>query len=265
MSGPDRPGLLGDLFEAAEEHPLERRVLLVLGVVGLSLALVLGAFLVGRVVADGTATSAEAAADDTSVESQGEGVGRGDGGQTGAGESSGSAGHPATTRDGRLAGPAYRGAVDPVPVSATHAGCRAPAGVDSAGNRITYPARNMLDSSASTAWRCYGDGRGVTLTFSLARPRRIAQVGLVPGYAKTDPYSGADRYAENRRISKVRWAFDGGAWAEQTFRTGRFDRAMQTMRIPLVRTRRVTVTIEDSVPGPRNTVAVSTVNLGSPR
>lgn len=263
MSGPDRPGLLGDLFEAAEEHPQERRVLVVLGVVGVSLALVLAAFFVGRVLADGDPAADEAAAaGGTSGQAQGQGPGGGDDGTTGSG---GSAAHAATTAGGRLTGPAYRGAVDPVPVGATHAGCRAPAGVDSAGNRVTYPARNMLDSAPSSAWRCVGDGRGVTLTFSLPRPRPIAQVGLIPGYAKTDPYSGADRYAENRRISRVRWSFDGGAWVEQTFRTGRFDRQMQTMRIPPVRTHRVTVTIEDSVPGPRNTVAVSTVNLGSPR
>jgi len=263
MSGPDRPGLLADLFEAADEHPRERRVLVVLGVVGVSVALVLGAFFVGRVLAGEDATAEDAtAAGDASGEATDGGNGGGDGGQAG---SAGSAAHASTTAGGRLTGPAYRGPVDPVPVGATHAGCRAPSGVDSAGNRVTYPARNMLDGAASTAWRCVGDGRGVTLTFSLPRPRRIAQVGLVPGYAKTDPYSGADRYAENRRISRVRWSFGGGAWVEQTFRTGRFDRAMQTMRIPPVRTRRVTVTIEDSVPGSRNTVAVSTVNLGSPR
>jgi hypothetical protein len=263
MSGPERPGLLGDLFEAADEHPREQRVLVVLGVVGVALFLVLGAFFVGRGIADGGGTSEEAtaaAADaGTSAGQQGGGSGGGDAGQ------GGSTGHASTTSNGKLVGPAYRGAVDPVAVGAAHATCRAPAGVDSAGNRVSYAANNMLDSAASTAWRCNGEGRGVTLTFSLRHPRRIAQVGLVPGYAKTDPYSGADRYAENRRISKVRWSFDGGAWVEQTFRTGRFDRGMQTMRIPSVRASRVSVTIEDSVRGPRNTVAVSTVNLGSPR
>jgi hypothetical protein len=260
MSGPDRPGLLGDLFEAADEHPREQRVLVVLGVVGVAVFLVLGAFFVGRGIADsGGASDAESATSGgTAIDAAG-----GSGGDRSA--SGGSSVQPAAAPEGRLTGPAYRGAVAPVAIGTAQASCRAPAGVDSAGNRVTYPPRNMLDAAASTAWRCNGDGRGVTLSFSLQQPRRIGQVGLVPGYAKTDPYSGADRYAQNRRISKVRWSFDGGAWVEQTFRTGRFDRALQTMRIPPVRTSRVTVTIEDSVPGSRNTVAVSTVNLGSAR
>jgi len=256
MSEPDRTGLLGDMFEAADEHPREQRVLVVLGVVGVAVFLVLGAFFVGRGIADsdGAADAESAASGDTAGGSGGD-----------RSVSRGSSDRQGTAPDGLLTGPAYRGAVAPVAVGATQASCRAPAGVDSAGNRVTYPPRNMLDGLASTAWRCNGDGRGVTLSFSLHQPRRIAQVGLVPGYAKTDPYSGADRYAQNRRISKVRWSFDGGAWVEQTFRTGRFDRGVQTMRIPPVRTGRVTVTIEDSVPGSRDTVAVSTVTLGSPR
>jgi len=261
MSGPERTGLLGDLFEAADEQPREQRVLVVLGLVGVALFLVLGAFFVGRGFADGGGTSDEAA-DASGGTSAGEPSGGSDADASDRGRS---AGATTTAPNGRLVGHAYRGAVDPVAIAAAHATCRAPSGVDSAGNRVSYPANNMLDSASSTAWRCNGEGRGVTLTFSLRHARRIAQVGLRPGYAKTDPYSGADRYAENRRISKVRWSFDGGAWVEQRFRTGRFDRGMQTMRIPPVRAGKVTVTIEDSAPGPRNTVAVSTVNLGSPR
>jgi hypothetical protein len=261
MSGPDRPGLLGDLFEAADEHPREQRVLVILGVVGVALFLVLGAFFVGRGIAGGS-TDEATTADGGSTSS---GQGGGSGGQSGQAGSGDSAGQTTMAADGRLVGSVYRGAVAPVAIGAANAGCRSASGVDAAGNRVTYPASNMLDGAASTAWRCDGDGRGVTLSFSLRHPQRIAQVGLVPGYAKTDPYNGADRYAENRRISKVRWAFDGGGWVEQTFSTDRFDRSMQTMRIPPVRTSRVTVTIESSSPAARNTVAVSTVNLGSAR
>ena len=263
MSGPDRPGLLGELFEAADEHPREQRVLAVLGVVGIALFLVLGAFFFGRGLADGGGTTEVAATTHSGASSSGQSGGHGGDGAGQAG-SSGSAKHTSTAPDGRLVGSVYRGAVAPVAIGAANADCRATAGVDSAGNRVTYQANNMLDGAASTAWRCDGDGRGVTLSFSLQHGQRIAQVGLVPGYAKTDPYSGADRYAENRRISKVRWSFDGGAWVEQSFRTNRYDRGMQTMRIPPVRTSRVTVTIEGSSPAARNTVAVSTVNLGSP-
>jgi hypothetical protein len=232
--------------------------------VGVALFLVLGAFFFGRGVADNGGTSEVAATTDSGATSSGHGGGSGDGASGQAG-SIASAKRTSTAPNGKLAGSVYRGAVAPVAIGAANADCRATAGVDSAGNRVSYQANNMLDGAASTAWRCDGDGRGVTLSFSLQHPQRIAQVGLVPGYAKTDPYSGADRYAENRRISKVRWAFDGGGWVEQTFSTDRFDRSMQTMRIPPVRTSRVTVTIESSSPAARNTVAVSTVNLGSAR
>lgn len=235
-------------------------MLVILGLVGLALFLVLGAFFFGRGIADGGGSSGEAsAATDGGASAGGEQGGGSGGGQSGSAE------HASATPTGKLAGPVYRGTVDPVAIGTAHASCRAASGVDSAGHRVSYAASNMVDGVPSTAWRCDGEGNGVTLSFSLRHPRRIAQVGLVPGYAKTDPYSGVDRYAQNRRISRVRWSFDGRSWVEQTFRTGRRDRSMQTMRIPPVRARKVTVTIKDSVRGPRDTVAVSGVNLGSPR
>ena len=33
----------------------------------------------------------------------------------------------------------------------------------------------------------------------------MGQVGLVPGYAKTDETNNADRFAENNRVKRVRW------------------------------------------------------------
>src|SRR5262245_5800368 len=190
MSGPDRPGLLGEMFEAADEHPREQRVLVILAVVGLALFLVLGAFFVGRGIADGGGASGESAAADSGASTGAEQGGGSGGGQAGSAE------HASATQSGKLAGPVYRGAVDPVAIGAAHASCRAAAGVDSAGNRVSYAASNMVDGAPSTAWRCNGEGQGVTLSFSLQQPRRIAQVGLVPGYAKTDPASGIDRYAQ---------------------------------------------------------------------
>src|SRR5262245_19715364 len=183
MSGPpDRPGLLGEMFEAADEHPREQRVLVILGVVGLALFLVFGAFFVGRGIAGSGGSADESAATPAGASAGGE-----QGGGSGGGHSA-SAGHASATPAGRLSGPVYRGTVDPVAIGAAHASCRAASGLDSAGNRVSYAASNMVDGAPSTAWRCNGEGRGVTLSFSLRHPRRIAQVGLVPGYAKTDPY-----------------------------------------------------------------------------
>lgn len=278
MSGPNRSGGggLDDLFDAAGERSGEHRALIMLGVIGLALALVLGAFFVGRGLAAGDDTSASPAEEQSQAEPDNlleAALGRGDQGgggaaasskqtkQKGKKPSSGASKAP----NGKLQGKAYRGRVRPAAVRAASATCRAPSGVDSGGNRVGYPANHMLDSDPSTAWRCNGNGRGVMLRFNLKGKQRVAAVGLVPGYAKTDPFSGADRYAQNRRIASVRWTFDDGSWVEQSFDTGRKNRSLQTMRIPPVRTGSIRLTIEDTVDASRNTVAVSTVRLARAR
>jgi hypothetical protein len=164
---------------------------------------------------------------------------------------------------GELTGPPYRGPLAPVDVVNASATCVSSPGVDGGGNTVTYRAGNMLDDDPSTAWRCDGDGRGVTLSLRLGGPTTVVAVGIIPGYAKTDPYDHVDRYAENRRISKVRWTFGGGRWIEQTLSTDPDSRTLQILRVPQVRSNRVTLSILDSVPGPRNTVAISSVELAT--
>ena len=80
---------------------------------------------------------------------------------------------------------------------------------DAAGEPTTYDAANMLDADAATAWRMDGDGTGAVLTFTLDAKRPLKALGLVNGYAKTDPATGADRYAQERRITRVTWLVDG--------------------------------------------------------
>jgi hypothetical protein len=164
---------------------------------------------------------------------------------------------------GELTGAPYRGALAPVNIVNASATCAANPGVDGGGNTVTYQAGNMLDDDPSTAWRCDGDGRGVRLRLRLAARTTIVAVSIIPGYAKTDPYDHIDRYAENRRISKVRWTFGNGSWIEQTLSTDPHLRALQTLRIPPVTSNRVTLEILDSVPGQRNTVAISSVQLAT--
>ena len=274
MSGPHGYHGLDDLFEAAGEHQREHRALILLGVIGLALALVLAAFFVGRGVADSVERDAGTVEcrcelvlpiDESLADAA---VGGGDPSASArpteaptraASASSG------TAPNGRLVGRPYRGAVAPAGVAGAAASCRAEPSVDAGGNRVSYPPANMLDAAMSTAWRCEGDGRGVTLSFRLGGRERIAEVGLVPGYAKTDPFSGVDRYAENRRISRVRWSFSGGEWVDQTFDTSATNRGMQTLRIPPVTTSRVMVSIQQSSQARRSTVAVSGVRLAGPR
>jgi hypothetical protein len=89
--------------------------------------------------------------------------------------------------------------------------------VDDAGNPVSYNAANLLDSDPSTAWRVEGSGQGAGVGIRLPAPARITQVGLIPGYAKTDPASGKDRFRENRRIRAVRWHFSDGTVIGQRF------------------------------------------------
>jgi hypothetical protein len=162
------------------------------------------------------------------------------------------------------AGEKYAGATKSIAIGGAAATCQAPSGVDAAGHKIHYAAANVYDGDLSTAWRCNGAGTGQKLTLQLPAGTRIGEVGLVPGYAKTDPRSGANRYAENNRITKVRWIFDGGVAVEQTFDGSARNRSMQSMRLPVVRTGKVVVEILSTTPGPRHTTAISEVRLGGP-
>lgn len=266
MSGRPGSGDLDDLYEAAGEHPGEQRTIIVLGVVGMALTLILGAFFVGRGFAedDGPRAAREESAQGSDADNLAEAALGGDASTAPAGPSPASKeSKERASSTGRLTGEPWRGAVRPVAVRRVRASCRSEPSIDAGGRRVHYWADNVLDAKARTAWRCDGTGRGVTLRFTLPRQVRVAGVGLVPGYAKTDPVNGADRYAQNRRIRRVRWSFDGGRWSVQTFKTAAGMRRLQPMRIPPVRTRHVTLTIEDSSDAPRNTVAISTVRLAA--
>lgn len=157
----------------------------------------------------------------------------------------------------------YEGRTEAVAIGGATASCEAPPSVDAAGNRIRYEPANTYDGDLSTAWRCNGDGVGQTLTLSLAEGVRIGEVGLVPGYAKTDPRSGADRYAENNRITRVRWTFADGTSIVQSLDGSATNREMQTVRIPLTESNQVEIEVLASTPGARNTIAVSEVRVGA--
>jgi hypothetical protein len=102
------------------------------------------------------------------------------------------------------------------------------------------------------------------LTFDLGRMRQVAAVGIIPGYAKTDPVDGTDRYAQNRRISRVRWIFDNGHVIEQRLDTAAGNRRLQVVRIAPAETRTVSLTILDSTGGSRETVAISEARIAAP-
>ena len=118
--------------------------------------------------------------------------------------------------------------------------------------RVDAPARAgrvAVDGRDDTAWRCDGDGIGHALVIDLGTVRTIDGVGIVPGYAKTDPADGTDRYAQDRRISVVRYAFDDGTTVTQNLDTDPAHRAPQWVAFPAERTEHVVVLVLSSVPG----------------
>ena len=74
-------------------------------------------------------------------------------------------------------------------------GCQAPQSTDGAGDPVVYVPEQMSDGKMNTAWRCNGNGVGQVVTFGFPAGTTIAQVGLVNGYAKVDPASGASATA----------------------------------------------------------------------
>lgn len=117
------------------------------------------------------------------------------------------------------------------------------------GTPTSFGPANMIDGRVDTAWRCDGDGVGRRIVLSLGGTQSISELSLIPGYAKTDPADGADRYAQNRRISSVRIDFDDGVTTTATFDVAPANRSPQTVRFAAVRTGTVTVTITGSAPG----------------
>lgn len=150
-----------------------------------------------------------------------------------------------------------------VEVLSARATCTAPDAVDGAGHLVSYRARNTIDGDLSTAWRCGGTALGVRLTFRLPPGTTVRQVGLVPGYAKTDPADGVDRYAEGNRITLVRWVLAPGVSILQRLDPDPLDRSLQVLRVPATRTDVIRLQILTVARGSRNATAISTVRFRS--
>jgi hypothetical protein len=103
----------------------------------------------------------------------------------------------------------------PIPTDLAVAGVEVPAtapgSTDGCGKDVAFDGGRVADDQSETAWRMEGDGSGQTLTLSLGGVHRIVSVGMIPGYALTDPCDGTDRFAQNRRVTRVTWQFDDGS------------------------------------------------------
>jgi len=126
---------------------------------------------------------------------------------------------------------------------------------------VRYDASNTIDQDPTTAWRCAGEAIGTVLTITLPADTEVGQVGLIPGYAKTDPKSDADRYAENNRITKVRWTLADGTVVVQNLDPSPDNRDVQLLRVPRTATGTVTLEILAVDRGARNTTAISELEV----
>ena len=161
----------------------------------------------------------------------------------------------------------YAGAVSAVTPTQASADCQAPPARDDAGNVVSYTPAELYDNNLSTAWRCDGSAVGQTVTFALPPNTPVAEVGLVNGYAKVDPTSGAVRYGEYRRITQVSWTFDDGTSVQQSLTDG--SQTAQRLRIPTETSGTVRLTIQaTTMPGStsatRDAALISEVTFGSP-
>lgn len=155
---------------------------------------------------------------------------------------------------------AWDGDVTPVEDLEARASCTAKPGRDASGREVTYEAANLVDGRLDTAWRCRGTATGEKVTLSLGEAREVGRVGLVPGYAKTDERSGADRYAQNNRVTRLRWTL-GDTSVVQRVEGAANDRSMRLLRVPRSSTDTVVLEVLAVRKGPRNTTAISEVRV----
>lgn len=118
---------------------------------------------------------------------------------------------------------------------------------DLSGDVVRYVGDNMLDGVPETTWRMPGDGTGEVITFRLAEPSVITEVGLVNGYAKIDSDRRGDAtnwYTRNRRITQVEWIWDDGSSVIQDLGMVRDPqvRAVEPVLTSTIRLRLVSVT-----------------------
>ena len=162
-------------------------------------------------------------------------------------------GHPSASPSGSTHSGAPQRIREGVQVTASNT---APSSTNAAGNPVTYLPSNVIDGDVQTAWRAPGDGHGETLTLLFDGPVDIVRVGLIPGYAKFDPKTGADRFEQDRIITKARYLIPGLPPTVARFQPRPFP---QFVRVNATASH-ITVEILDTTePGGRDYTAISEI------
>lgn len=149
---------------------------------------------------------------------------------------------------------------DPRPLSpsSVSATCQSPSGVDSQDNPQSYEPYRATDGDPETTWRCDGDATGQSLELTFSSTVHVSSIALIPGFAKVDRYDGADRFAQNRKITSVTYQFDGGETVRATFSPSP---SLQPTSVNVL-TRRITITIAGTSLG-STTIANDGTTLGA--
>jgi hypothetical protein len=140
-----------------------------------------------------------------------------------------------------------------VQVTASHT---APAATDAAGNPVSYLPGNVIDGDVQTAWRVAGNGVGETVTLIFDGPVDIVRIGLIPGYAKFDPETGDNRFAEDRIIKEVRYLIPGLPPTVQRFKPQPFP---QFVRVSATASRITVQIMAATAPGGLDYTAISEI------
>jgi hypothetical protein len=142
----------------------------------------------------------------------------------------------------------------------------ATAGASDAKGGLVPPrkfSRTGADTTRRGIYGVYGVACRSVLTLQLTRPGTITSVGLINGYAKIDPLTGDNRYARDRRITRVTWIFPSGTQLTQTLsdRT----RTLQTLSVPSPETTEVIfLRIDRTLPPSKHALdytAISSVDI----
>lgn len=146
--------------------------------------------------------------------------------------------------------------------------CTARGSTDASGRPVDFKPENTLDGDPGTAWRCPGDGQGVTLTYTLPAPSDVVAVGAIPGYDTIDAKTGDDRFTQNRRLTSAEWTCLGPdeaviASVPQTFADERSFQAVLASGFTGCSAVRLTIT-GTTPPGSRDFVAISEVRVVGP-
>jgi hypothetical protein len=228
------------VFEKVTDSPWFVPLLLAL----LALLLILGAYAVGRAFAGKVSDDAGHGSEPSVVMSE---------------RGAGKARQPVSTQAPGKG--AWDGKVERVGAVKATADCTSAPGRDASGAKVSYAAANLTDGVADTTWRCGGTAIGKKITLSLPDKTAIGEVGLIPGYAKTDDATGDDRYAENNRVTHVRWTI-GDTVVDQRIKGSTDDRSLRLLRVPKTEADEIQLEILAVARGPRNTTAISEVQLG---